>query len=170
MQQMQGGSYSYASQQSPHASLPLGSSAGSMAVSGSLQFSNGLQMPQAAGAGGWQQQQHLPMTYSIPTTPSMNPPPYLRQGYAAALGSSSGGSSQQFQKLELPPLPRQISSSAPALEHASDAASEFKPAVCAVYLRPLYARVSIRVTPRLQLLCQRRRYAHRACRPPCKRG
>jgi hypothetical protein len=170
---MQSGSYSYAGQPSPHASLPLGSSAGSMAVSGSLQFSNGLQMPQAAGAGGWQQQQqqqHLPMTYSIPTTPSMNPPPYLRQGHAAALGISSGGSSQQFQKLELPPLPRQISSSAPALEHASDAASEFKPAVFAVYLRPLSERVSIRVTPRPQLLCQRRRYAHRSCRPPCKRG
>jgi hypothetical protein len=98
-------------------------------VSGHLQFSNGVLGPQAVGIGNWQQPpvQHMPL--APPVTPT-NSAPYLRQG----VPSLSSSSARVSQKLELPPLPRPLSTTTVAAEAHMDAAIEFKPAVYVPHL------------------------------------
>ena len=86
------------------------------------------------GGGSWQPPPQPPGGHYAPFTPAANPPPFLRQGIASsmAVSSSSSGvsvSGSARPKLELPPLPRPLSSAAAALEPQDEIKQEFKPAV-----------------------------------------
>jgi hypothetical protein len=123
MQPMQSDSGSYHSQGSAFGSIHEYSAAG-VAPIGML---GTLQLPQAAGTGNWQPLQQHAIPYPLPSGPPANPAPYLRQGVAVSLASSS---SSIRQKLELPPLPRPLSSTVAALQADTELKTEFKPSVC----------------------------------------
>jgi hypothetical protein len=131
-QHVPGGSGGYPGQSSAynstmmHDRANLGGEFAPLEVSGVLQFSNGILGPQAAGAGNWQPPPPQHMSYASPFTPAPNPTPYLRQGVPSSLGNSNARISQ---RLELPPLPRPLSSAAVVADAQPDTAAEFKPAV-----------------------------------------
>lgn len=131
-QHVPGGSGGYPGQSSAynstmmHDRANLGGEFAPLEVSGVLQFSNGILGPQAAGAGNWQPPPPQHMSYASPFTPAPNPTPYLRQGVPSSLGNSNARISQ---RLELPPLPRPLSSAAVVADAQPDTAVEFKPAV-----------------------------------------
>jgi hypothetical protein len=129
MQPMQSDLGIYPSQGSAFGSIPQDNSAAfgeGLAPTGML---SALQLPQAAGAGSWQPPPPL-LAYSAPSSPAVNPAPYLRQGVPASLASSS---SSIRQKLELPPLPRPLSSAAAAVLVESELKTEFRPSVYAAH-------------------------------------
>lgn len=118
----------YASEGSAYSSMQQDTGYG--AAAGALAFPGALQQPYAPAAGSWQMPPQFPATYTGLSTPAMNPPPYLRQGAASSLGSSSS-SIRHTQKLELPPLPRLLSSATAVTATEPELKSDFKPAVCA---------------------------------------
>jgi hypothetical protein len=124
----------YTSEGSAYSSMQqdtgYGAAAGTLAFPGALQQHGTLQQQHPPGAGSWQMPPQFAATYTGPSTPAMNPPPYLRQGAASSLGSSSS-SIRHAQKLELPPLPRLLSSAAAVTAAEPELKSDFKPAVCA---------------------------------------
>ena len=115
-------------------------------VSGVLQFSNGSLGPHVAGVGNWQHAPPQHMSYTPPSFSTSNPPPFMRQGVASSQPSLANSSARQSQRLELPPLPRPLSSAAALAPAQPDVAEQFKPSVYAHRLSHVLMLIRILIT------------------------